>query len=365
MPFWRGDRAGPARRASARASARSRASCARAAPTRPPRGSAHEHGLDARAADNLLATSTTSTRAVGAVPDDRTIVIERVRRRARRLARLRALAVRQPRARAVGDGRRRAGSATRARARCRRRSGPTTASSCACRTATSRPTRRAAPARSRRGRGRWSCASSAARRCSRRASARPPARALLLPRRRPGQRTPLWAQRKRAATCWPCAARYPSFPIVLETYRECLRDVFDLPALVELAARASSRARSASRPSTRARPRRSRPRCSSVTSPTTSTTATRRWPSAARRRSPSTRRSSASSSARPSSASSSIADVVREHERQLQRLDAPLRHADAVHDLLLRLGDLGDDEIAAGPIPRSSKAASPPPLRPR
>jgi ATP-dependent Lhr-like helicase len=56
-------------------------------------------------------------------------------------------------------------------------------------------------------------------------------RALLLPRRRPGQRTPLWQQRKRAADLLAVAAQYTSFPILLETYRECLRDVFDLPAL--------------------------------------------------------------------------------------------------------------------------------------
>ena len=49
------------------------------------------------------------------------------------------------------------------------------------------------------------------------------ARALLLPRRRPGQRTPLWMQRKRAHDLLQVAARYPSFPIVLEAYRECLR----------------------------------------------------------------------------------------------------------------------------------------------
>jgi len=60
-------------------------------------------------------------------------------------------------------------------------------------------------------------------------------RALLLPRRKPGQRTPLWMQRKRAGDLLAVAAQYPSFPIVLEAYRECLKDVFDLPALVELA----------------------------------------------------------------------------------------------------------------------------------
>ncbi len=60
------------------------------------------------------------------------------------------------------------------------------------------------------------------------------ARALLLPRRWPGQRSPLWAQRKRAADLLAVASRYGSFPMILETYRECLRDVFDLPALVDL-----------------------------------------------------------------------------------------------------------------------------------
>jgi ATP-dependent Lhr-like helicase len=56
-------------------------------------------------------------------------------------------------------------------------------------------------------------------------------RALLIPRRRPGQRTPLWQQRLKAQSLLEVARRYPQFPIVLETYRECLQDVFDLPAL--------------------------------------------------------------------------------------------------------------------------------------
>jgi ATP-dependent Lhr-like helicase len=61
-------------------------------------------------------------------------------------------------------------------------------------------------------------------------------RALLLPRRRPGTRTPLWQQRQRAADLLSVASRYGSFPILVETYRECLADVFDLPALRELLA---------------------------------------------------------------------------------------------------------------------------------
>src|SRR4051812_33959145 len=57
------------------------------------------------------------------------------------------------------------------------------------------------------------------------------ARALLLPRRRAGQRTPLWQMRQRSAQLLGVASRFGSFPIILETYRECLQDVFDLPAL--------------------------------------------------------------------------------------------------------------------------------------
>ena len=60
------------------------------------------------------------------------------------------------------------------------------------------------------------------------------ARALLIPRRRPDQRTPLWQQRLKAQGLLQVARRYGSFPIILETYRECLQDVFDLPALKRL-----------------------------------------------------------------------------------------------------------------------------------
>ena len=60
------------------------------------------------------------------------------------------------------------------------------------------------------------------------------ARALLLPRRDPGRRSPLWQQRQRSAALLEVAAKYPSFPIVLEAVRECLQDVYDLPALLAL-----------------------------------------------------------------------------------------------------------------------------------
>ena len=60
------------------------------------------------------------------------------------------------------------------------------------------------------------------------------ARALLIPRRRPGERTPLWQQRLKAQSLLQVARKYGSFPVMLETFRECLQDVFDLPALKRL-----------------------------------------------------------------------------------------------------------------------------------
>ena len=59
-------------------------------------------------------------------------------------------------------------------------------------------------------------------------------RALLLPRRQPGRRTPLWQQRQRSAQLLEIASQYPGFPMTLETVRECLQDVFDVPALTEV-----------------------------------------------------------------------------------------------------------------------------------
>lgn len=68
------------------------------------------------------------------------------------------------------------------------------------------------------------------------------ARALLLPRRRPDRRTPLWQQRQRAADLLAVAAKYPTFPMLLETSRECLQDVYNLPALRDVLTRVRSRA---------------------------------------------------------------------------------------------------------------------------
>ena len=66
------------------------------------------------------------------------------------------------------------------------------------------------------------------------------ARALLLPRRHPGKRSPLWHQRQRAAQLLDVARKYPDFPIVLEAVRECLQDVYDVPALTALMARVAA-----------------------------------------------------------------------------------------------------------------------------
>src|SRR6266700_1788059 len=67
------------------------------------------------------------------------------------------------------------------------------------------------------------------------------ARALLLPRRRPGHRSPLWQQRQRSAQLLAVASKYGTFPVVLETVRECLQDTFDVPALAGLMGDLASR----------------------------------------------------------------------------------------------------------------------------
>ncbi|MFI6869988.1 ATP-dependent helicase [Nocardia sp. NPDC050406] len=67
------------------------------------------------------------------------------------------------------------------------------------------------------------------------------ARALLLPRRDPGKRAPLWQQRQRAAQLLDVARKFPDFPMLLETVRECLQDVYDLPSLRDLLSRVARR----------------------------------------------------------------------------------------------------------------------------
>jgi ATP-dependent Lhr-like helicase len=172
------------------------------------------------------------------------------------------------------------------------------------------------------------------------------ARALLLPRRFPGKRSALWAQRKRAADLLSVAQRYGSFPILLETYRECLRDVFDLPGLVELLRRVQDR----------------RLRVVTVDSRVASPFAATLLfayvanfiydgdaPLAERR---AQALSIDQTQLRELLGEAELRELLDEeaivaHQRAAQRLDRkyPPRHADALHDLLLALGDLSEREI--------------------
>ncbi len=156
--------------------------------------------------------------------DDRARALSR---RDRRLAPVRALPLRRPRARRLGPCH--LGAHPRAlrsggrRDLVRRRHRPSPARPRRRRSRGAALGRRAASCSSPRRWRRRSPPSSAARRCSARAFARTPSRALLIPRAYPGSRTPLWQQRLKAQSLLEVASRYADFPIVLETYRECLR----------------------------------------------------------------------------------------------------------------------------------------------
>ena len=172
------------------------------------------------------------------------------------------------------------------------------------------------------------------------------ARSLLLPKRRPGMRAPLWQQRKRAADLLAVASRYGSFPVLLETYRECLRDFFDMPALVATLGDLRSR----------------RIRLATVDTDSPSPFAASLLftyvasfiydgdaPLAERR---AQALAVDQSQLRELLGDAELrelldADAMDAVERQLQRLDPQYRarSADGVHDMLLSIGDLTDDEI--------------------
>ncbi len=172
------------------------------------------------------------------------------------------------------------------------------------------------------------------------------ARALLLPRRRPGQRTPLFAQRLRAQKLMSVAMQYPSFPIVMETFRSCLQDVFDVPALREVL-------RSVDRREVRVHEAETWSASPFARSLVYAYVAAYLYegdsPAAERR-------------AQALSVDVKLlrellgeadlrelldADVIAEVEAQLQRRmeSRRARHADALHDVLRELGDLADDEL--------------------
>jgi ATP-dependent Lhr-like helicase len=173
-------------------------------------------------------------------------------------------------------------------------------------------------------------------------------RALLLPKRRPGGRTPLWQLRKRSADLLAVASRFGSFPIVLETYRECLRDVFDMPALVETLGRMERREiRVATVDSTVASPFAAALLFGYVANYLYDGDA----PLAERRA-----QALSIDQAQLRELLGEIelrelldAAAIAEVESELQHLhdDRRARTVDGVHDLLLRLGDLSVDEIDA------------------
>jgi ATP-dependent Lhr-like helicase len=237
MPFWKADRGGrPVEMG--RAIGRLTRELTAMAPEEANERLQREHDLDALAAKNLLAYLAEQREATGALPDDRTIVLERTRDEMGdwRLCLL-----------SPWGGRVHAPWATALEARLRQ-SGETEVESIWSDDGIvlRLPERERPPEAADllpepdeiedlvvRELGSTSLFAARFREAA--------ARALLLPRRRPGQRTPLWMQRKRAHDLLQVAARYPSFPIVLEAYRECLRDVFDLPGLVDLARRVRRR----------------------------------------------------------------------------------------------------------------------------
>jgi ATP-dependent Lhr-like helicase len=173
------------------------------------------------------------------------------------------------------------------------------------------------------------------------------ARALLLPRRHPGRRSPLWAQRKRSADLLAVASRYGSFPIILETYREVLRDVFDLPALVDLLRQIESRKLRVVTVDTRI----PSPFASSLLfSYVANFIYDGDTPLAERRAQVLSVDHAQLKELLGEAELRELLDseAITLHEQQLQKLEAthPVRHADGLHDMLLALGDLTEAEIA-------------------
>jgi ATP-dependent Lhr-like helicase len=173
------------------------------------------------------------------------------------------------------------------------------------------------------------------------------ARALLLPRRRPGARTPLWVQRLRAQSLLAVARRFPAFPIVLESYRSCLQDVFDLPALVALLRDVRAGRVRVDEVETRS----ASPFARSLVFAYTAAYLYQGDTPAAERRAqaltldlPMLRDLLGQEDLR----ALLEPEVIDATEAELQSL-APgtrVRHVDALHDLLRRLGDLSPDEVA-------------------
>jgi ATP-dependent Lhr-like helicase len=171
-------------------------------------------------------------------------------------------------------------------------------------------------------------------------------RALLLPRRRPGQRTPLWTQRRRAADLLAAASGYPEFPILLETYRECLCDVFDMAGLIETLRRIESgQLRVVVKDSVSPSPFASSLLFSFVASFIYEGDA----PLAERRAQALTIDHERLRELMGEVELRSLLDptVLEEYVRQLSGSEWAVGHADGLHDLLLAVGDLSLSEIAS------------------
>ncbi|HEY0159520.1 MAG TPA: crosslink repair DNA glycosylase YcaQ family protein [Thermoanaerobaculia bacterium] len=174
------------------------------------------------------------------------------------------------------------------------------------------------------------------------------ARALLLPRTRIQGRTPLWQQRKRAYDLLQVASRFGSFPIILEAYRETLRDVFDVPALVEMTKRIRQRTIRVHTVDTQ----KPSPFAASVLFRFVANFLYDGDAPLAERRAQAL--AIDQSQLRELLGEPELRELLDEEalaqtELELQHLDErhKAKNADAVHDLLLRLGDLSEEEIAA------------------
>jgi ATP-dependent Lhr-like helicase len=175
-------------------------------------------------------------------------------------------------------------------------------------------------------------------------------RALLLPRRDPRRRTPLWAQRKRAGDLLAVASRHPEFPIVLEAYRECLRDAFDLPGLVGVLRDVATRRIRVTTVDTRI----PSPFAASVLFAFVASFIYEGDAPLAERRAQAL--TIDHDRLRELLGEAELrrlldAEVIEEHQRGLQRLTRPVPHADGVHDLLLAIGDLSLDELRERCVP--------------
>jgi ATP-dependent Lhr-like helicase len=184
------------------------------------------------------------------------------------------------------------------------------------------------------------------------------ARALLLPRHRAGVRTPLWRQRKRAGDLLAVAARFGSFPAVLETYRECLRDTFDVPALLDTLAGVASRAMRVVAVDTES----PSPFAASLLFGYTANFLYDGDAPLAERRAHALLVDHAQ--LRDLLGNVELRElldpsVLDDVEQQLQHVDPAYRvkTADAVHDLLLRIGDLSPGEIRERAAPEAGVAA--------